>query len=56
MAQGKKQEIDAFLKQFEAQQQKLNEELKALGLPDLDDPEAFNPLEGYHQYPGQCRP
>ena len=47
MAQDKEQEIDALLKQFEAQQQKLDEELKALGLPDLDDLEAFDPLEGY---------
>ena len=47
MPQDNENDINALLKQFEAQQQKLDEELKALGLPDLDDPGAFDPLEGY---------
>lgn len=47
MAQEKEQNIDDILKQFEEQQQKLNDDLKALGLPDLNDLEAFDPFEGY---------
>ncbi|HHI70687.1 MAG TPA: hypothetical protein ENJ91_06775, partial [Rhodobacteraceae bacterium] len=47
MAQDKEQNIDDILKQFEEQQQKLNDDLKALGLPDLNDLEAFDPFEGY---------
>jgi len=46
MPQDNEHDIDALLKQFEAQQKELDKELEALALPNLDDPD-FDPMKGY---------